>query len=282
MDQIARSSCRREQPLSQEIVPALRRWREALSEHRDTGARSSRAAICRVRAAGGRRLLGRRLGDDIGPCRARISWRRAAPVSCLRAACPTAMASLPANDAGKCPLGRCRGGCPGYRRSRERVLAEVPRWWRKPSGWPAKSGIVGGSIEDTTGDRSALRSCRSVWPWNGFAPRPRQRAACRSRFALTARADQYMHNQPDLAATIQTGTAIPGGRRRYDFGAWIGRTNGEIETLCRSVDCPVAVVVGLVGRSAGPRNVRHAWRPAGDCRKFVGAGCLYRVAQRSA
>jgi 2-methylisocitrate lyase-like PEP mutase family enzyme len=106
-----------------------------------------------------------------------------------------------------------------------------------------ETGIVGGSIEDTTGNRDD-----PILPLGLAVERIRAAAEAARRlpfpFALTARADQYMHNQPDLAATIER------VQRFHEAGADMilvpgltGRT--EIETLCRSVDCPVAVVVGL-------------------------------------
>jgi 2-methylisocitrate lyase-like PEP mutase family enzyme len=106
-----------------------------------------------------------------------------------------------------------------------------------------QTGIVGGSIEDTTGNRND-----PILPLGLAVERIRAAAEAARRlpfrFALTARADQYMHNLPDLGGTIrrvqqfqEAGAdmiLVPGLTRRT-----------EIETLCRSVDCPVAVVVGL-------------------------------------
>jgi 2-methylisocitrate lyase-like PEP mutase family enzyme len=106
-----------------------------------------------------------------------------------------------------------------------------------------ETGIVGGSIEDTTGDK--VNPILSL----GLAV-DRIRAAAEAarrlpfRFALTARADQYMHQRCDLAEMIQRAQAF------QEAGADIILVPGltgrpEIETLCRSVDCPVAVTVGL-------------------------------------
>jgi 2-methylisocitrate lyase-like PEP mutase family enzyme len=106
-----------------------------------------------------------------------------------------------------------------------------------------RTGIVGGSIEDTTGDRND-----PILPLGLAVERIRAAAeAARNLpfpFALTARADQYMHNRPDLAGTIHR------VQQFQDAGATMILVPGlfsraEIETLCHSVDCPVAVVVGL-------------------------------------
>jgi|KBSMisStaDraftv2_1062788.scaffolds.fasta_scaffold539766_1 2-methylisocitrate lyase-like PEP mutase family enzyme len=104
-------------------------------------------------------------------------------------------------------------------------------------------GIVGGSIEDTTGDRND-----PILPLGLAVDRIRAAAeAARGLsfpFALTARADQYMHKRPDLAETVQRAQAFQAaGADMVLVPGLTGRE--EIETLCHSVDCPVAVVVGL-------------------------------------
>jgi 2-methylisocitrate lyase-like PEP mutase family enzyme len=106
-----------------------------------------------------------------------------------------------------------------------------------------ETGLVGGSIEDTTGDRND-----PILPLGLAVDRIRAAAEAARRlsfpFALTARADQYMHERPDLAETIRRAQAF------QDAGADMILAPGltgreEIEALCRSVDRPVAVVVGL-------------------------------------
>jgi 2-methylisocitrate lyase-like PEP mutase family enzyme len=106
-----------------------------------------------------------------------------------------------------------------------------------------ETGIVGGSIEDTTGDRND-----PILPFDLAVDRIRAAAEAARRlpfpFALTARADQYMHNRPDLAETIRRAQAFQ--QAGADMVLIPGlAARAEIETLCRSVDCPVAVVVGL-------------------------------------
>ena len=104
-------------------------------------------------------------------------------------------------------------------------------------------GIVGGSIEDTTGDRSD-----PIYPLHLAVERVQAAAEAARRlpfpFALTARADQYMHGRRDLAETIRRAQAF------QEAGADMILTPGiadraEIATLCRSVDVPVAFIVGL-------------------------------------
>jgi 2-methylisocitrate lyase-like PEP mutase family enzyme len=107
----------------------------------------------------------------------------------------------------------------------------------------AETGIVGGSIEDTTGDRND-----PIFPLGLAVDRIRAAAeAARSLpfpFALTARADQYMHKRPDLGETIRRAQEFQAaGADMILVPGLTGRE--EIDALCRSVDCPVAVIVGL-------------------------------------
>src|SRR5450432_1807120 len=123
----------------------------------------------------------------------------------------------------------------GFGRSPE-IVAETIRL-------AGETGIVGGSIEDTSGDRND-----PSLPLGLAVDRIRAAAEAARRlpfpFALTARADQYMHKQPDLAGTIRRVQAFQeAGADMILVPGLTGRE--EIEELCRSVDCPVAVVVVL-------------------------------------
>lgn len=135
----------------------------------------------------------------------------------------------------------------------------------------AEIGIVGGSIEDTTGDRND-----PILPLGLAIDRIRAAAEAARRlpfpFALTARADQYMHKRPDLAETITRLQKFrEAGADMVLAPGLAGR--GEIEALCRSVDCPVAVIVGL---SSDPPTVT-AFGALGVRRVIVGSS-LARVA----
>ncbi len=106
-----------------------------------------------------------------------------------------------------------------------------------------ETGIVGGSIEDTTGDRND-----PILPLGLAVERIRAAVEAARRlpfpFALTARADQYMHHLPDLAGTIQRVQQFQAAGADMILVPGLF-TRAEIETLCHSVDRPVAVVVGL-------------------------------------
>jgi 2-methylisocitrate lyase-like PEP mutase family enzyme len=102
---------------------------------------------------------------------------------------------------------------------------------------------VGGSIEDTTGDRAAPIHSLEVAV-------DRLRAAVEAaralpfHFALTARADQYMHGSGDLAEVIRRAQAFQAAGADMILTPGIADPE-DIASLCRSVDIPVAMIVGL-------------------------------------
>jgi 2-methylisocitrate lyase-like PEP mutase family enzyme len=105
------------------------------------------------------------------------------------------------------------------------------------------TGIVGGSIEDTTGDRAdpiyaldiAVERLRAAVQAARALPFP---------FAITARADQYMHGRGDLAEVIARAQAFQAAGADMFLAPGMAEPD-EIATLCRSVDIPVAAIVGL-------------------------------------
>jgi 2-methylisocitrate lyase-like PEP mutase family enzyme len=105
------------------------------------------------------------------------------------------------------------------------------------------TGIVGGSIEDTTGDRTD-----PIHPLPLAAERVRAAVeAARGlpfAFALTARADQYMHGRTDLAEIVRRAEAFQAAGADMFMAPGLSEP-GDIASLCRAVDIPVAVIVGL-------------------------------------
>ena len=104
-------------------------------------------------------------------------------------------------------------------------------------------GLVGGCIEDTTGDRD-----NPIHDFDLSVERIRAAAdACRDKpFLLTARAENFICGRPDLTDTITRLQAFS------DAGADVLYAPGlpdleSIATLCRHVDKPVNVVMGLSG-----------------------------------
>ncbi len=107
----------------------------------------------------------------------------------------------------------------------------------------AAIGLVGGSIEDATGDPRN--------PIFGFEPAvERVAAACAAArglpFFVTARAESYLHGRPDLDDTVKRLQAFA------EVGADVLYAPGlpdldAIRTVCHAVEKPVNVVMGLQG-----------------------------------
>jgi len=107
------------------------------------------------------------------------------------------------------------------------------------------AGLVGGSIEDATGNPDA-----PIYEVSQAVERIRATAeAARGRsFLLTARAENFLWGRPDLADTIKRLQAFS------EAGADVLYAPGlpdieAIRTLCREVDKPVNVVMGLSGKA---------------------------------
>lgn len=102
-------------------------------------------------------------------------------------------------------------------------------------------GLVGGSIEDVTGDED-----NPIYEMEAAAERVRAaaEAAAGNAFFLTARAENYLWGRPDLGDTIARLQAFS------EAGADVLYAPGlpdleAIRTVCREVDKPVNVVMGL-------------------------------------
>ena len=105
------------------------------------------------------------------------------------------------------------------------------------------TGIVGGSIEDTTGDRTDPIHTLDV----ATARLEAAVAAARAlpfTFAVTARADQYMHGRREITEVIVRAQAFQLAGADMIMAPGVSDPR-EIEALCNAVDIPVAAIVGL-------------------------------------
>ena len=135
----------------------------------------------------------------------------------------------------------------------------------------ADAGIVGGSIEDATGDPD-----RPIYDFDLAVERVA--AAVRAAhslpfpFTLTARAENYLHGRPDLDDTIQRlrAFAAVGADVLYAPGLW------DLETI-RRVVAAVQKPVNVVMSSADPEITAQQLADAGVKRISVG-GALFRLA----
>ena len=140
------------------------------------------------------------------------------------------------------------------------------------------TGLVGGSIEDATGDHG-----RPIHDIAAAVARVEAAvdAARGKPFLLTARAENYLWGRPDLKDTIAR------LQRFCEAGADVIYAPGlpdldAIRTVCREVDKPVNVVMGL----KGPRYTVDQLSEAGVRRISVGGsfaraalGALKRAAE---
>lgn len=109
----------------------------------------------------------------------------------------------------------------------------------------AGAGAVGGSIEDLAG-----RDSGRLYDIDAAADRVRAAvAAARALpfpFTVTARAENYLVGQPDLADTIRRLQAYQGAGADVLYAPGLP-SQDDIATVVRSVDQPVNVVMGLQG-----------------------------------
>lgn len=105
------------------------------------------------------------------------------------------------------------------------------------------AGLVGGSIEDATGD-----PIRPLYDFSQAVERIQAAAeAARGRpFLLTARAENYLCGRPDLADTIRRLQAFSAAGADVLYAPGLPDLE-SIRTVCASVDKPVNVVMGLPG-----------------------------------
>jgi 2-methylisocitrate lyase-like PEP mutase family enzyme len=109
----------------------------------------------------------------------------------------------------------------------------------------AETGVVGGSIEDSTGD--AARPLFDI----GLAKERVRAAVAAARalpypFTVTARAENYFVGVHDLADTIKRLQAYQEAGADVLFAPGL-RTLSDIETVLKSVDRPVNVLMGMAG-----------------------------------
>jgi 2-methylisocitrate lyase-like PEP mutase family enzyme len=106
-----------------------------------------------------------------------------------------------------------------------------------------KAGLVGGSIEDATGDPA-----RPIFDFEHAVERVAAAAeAARALpfpFVLVGRAENFVHGRPDLDDTIRRLQAFEAAGADALFAPGLTKAE-DIRTVCASVSRPVNVVMGL-------------------------------------
>ena len=134
------------------------------------------------------------------------------------------------------------------------------------------TGIVGASIEDYTGDKAAPLYPIEVAVARIAAAVQAARALPFAGFAITARAENYLRGQPDLADTIARLKAYEAAGADVLFAPALPDLDA-VRAVCAALSKPVNFMVGMKGKSwdlatleaAGVRRVSLAtslWRAA--------------------
>lgn len=109
----------------------------------------------------------------------------------------------------------------------------------------AAAGLVGGSIEDATGDEA-----HPIYDFNQAVERIAAAvAAARALpfpFMLVARAENYLHGRPDLDDTIRRLQAFEAAGAEVLYAPGLTRAE-DIRKVCASVRKPVNVLMGIKG-----------------------------------
>jgi 2-methylisocitrate lyase-like PEP mutase family enzyme len=105
------------------------------------------------------------------------------------------------------------------------------------------AGLVGGSIEDSTGD-----AMKPIYDFNHAVERIAAAVAAarafKFPFVLVARAENYLHGRPDLDDTIRRLQAFEAAGADALYAPGLTKAE-DIRTVCSSVGKPVNVVMGL-------------------------------------
>jgi 2-methylisocitrate lyase-like PEP mutase family enzyme len=109
----------------------------------------------------------------------------------------------------------------------------------------AEAGLVGGSIEDASGDPA-----RPIYDFHHAVERVAAAASAARAlpfpFVFVARAENFLHGKPDLDDTIRRLQAFEASGAEVLYAPGITRAE-DIRTVCASVNKPVNVLMGIKG-----------------------------------
>jgi len=135
----------------------------------------------------------------------------------------------------------------------------------------AQIGLVGGSIEDATGDEG-----RPLFSLAEAAERVAAAAAAAHSlafpFTLTARTENYLRGNPDLADTIRRLQAFEQAGADVLFAPGLPDL-AAVRAVCQAVSRPVNFMAGIRGKSFSVAELEAA-----GVRRISLAGSLYRAA----
>lgn len=127
----------------------------------------------------------------------------------------------------------------------EKGFSDSPEVVAETIRFAANVGLVGGSIEDATGEPD-----RSIYELHHAVERVRAGAEAAHSlpfpFTFTARAENYLRGRPDIRDTVRRLQAYQEAGADVLYAPGL-TTREEIATVVSSVDRPVNVVMGLQG-----------------------------------
>ncbi len=133
------------------------------------------------------------------------------------------------------------------------------------------AGVVGGSIEDATGDKA--RPLFDIGQaTERVAAAVEAARALPFTFTLTARAENFLRGNPDLDDTIRRLQAFEAAGADVLFAPALPDLNA-VRTVCAAVSKPVNFMIGMKGRSFSVAELEAA-----GVRRISLGSALYRVA----
>jgi 2-methylisocitrate lyase-like PEP mutase family enzyme len=153
----------------------------------------------------------------------------------------------------------------------ENGFGDSPEYVAETIRLAADAGLVGGSIEDFSGNKS-----KSLYDL-AFAVERVAAAAEAARalafpFTLTARSENYLRGNPDLDDTIRRLSAFEKAGADVLFAPGLPDLN-SIRAVCESVSKPVNFMIGMKGSSFSVAELEAA-----GVRRISLGGALYRAA----
>lgn len=131
----------------------------------------------------------------------------------------------------------------------------------------AEAGLVGGSIEDATGDEA-----KPIYEFHHAVERVAAAAQAAKAlpfpFMFVARAENYLHGRPDLEDTIRRLQAFEEAGAEVLYAPGLTRPE-DIRAVCSSVTKPLNVLMGLKG---APRLTVKELGELGVRRISIGSG----------
>ncbi|TLY98551.1 MAG: isocitrate lyase/phosphoenolpyruvate mutase family protein [Gammaproteobacteria bacterium] len=136
----------------------------------------------------------------------------------------------------------------------ENGFGHAPETVAETIRFAAAAGLAGGSIEDASGDPAA-----PIYEFEHAVDRVAAAAAEARRhgFVLTARAENFVHQRPDLDDTVRRLQAYERAGADVLFAPGLPDL-AAVRTVCRALNKPVNFMVGIRGKSFTVRELAAA------------------------